>query len=327
VNAGLVWWTLVLIVWGTPARAGETAVLEPALQWQAPAGCPTAVDAERELGVVLGQPAAHWGPFRRVLGVIAAGTPSSPPAARWSLRLELETESRSLRRVLYASDCGDLARAAAVALVLAVGEGEAENREQSSLLPSAPRTTLVPKSETSGVVPETMRSGLWPWSLSGAAALDAGALPASALGARLQVRAGPDAWQVSAHLAVLPKQSLGLGEGRAALFGLVAGGLGACAPIVERGFTIGVCLGVEVGQLSAEGRQLRDAQRVTNLWLASALGFEGAIHLHRQLSMTVLTEALLPLVRKQYVINSGELVHRPAAADPRLSLGLRWALD
>lgn len=299
------------------------------IEWDAPDGCPGLDAVLADVRRALRSDALDLGAVSRVRGVVLAERAALP--SRYRLTLEVVAGERRSSRSFEAESCDDLARAAALAISLAVHSGGAESGSASNTAalgaPSlnAPEASEPPLGSDGAPERETSASGEGgaPWWSAGAnAVVDFGALPEAAVGIGLEARAGLGAWELGVHALLLQDQQLAVGGSDSVELGLMAAGLRACRRLLDRALVVGACLGAEVGRLTAVSVELERGREVHDPWLAVGPSVLARTLFDGPLQLELLAEPLLPLARKQYAVNGTDEVHTPSAVDVRVQLGL-----
>jgi hypothetical protein len=296
-----------------PSVAAATAVTR--LEWDAPALCPDLNAVSKRLAVLRGDGPLDYRALGTVRGVIRR------EGQGWQLTLELFDGGERKSRLIAADDCEDLADAAAVALALAL---DAEGVQAQTALAAAPGAE---EASVEDVPPEAAQRSASVKRVLGHALLDTAALPGPAFGVGVELRADLSWLTLGAYGAWLPAQEEYVRSARFVDFGLWFAGLRACASLFRSRLEAAACAGVDAGALHAEGSGLVSSRRVTDLWLAPNAALELGIPLWQELDVSARGELAFPLVRRPYVINEGEGIHRPPVLDPRLWLGLAWTFE
>jgi hypothetical protein len=253
--------------------------------------------------------------------------------------LEVNDAQRRSSRSLSADDCADLTEAAALAIALAVQAQEARPDPAGATQAPAETSPVLGAARHAGPGPaeqslaeqqergrSTGRAGL-AWSLGVEAVLDTGALPAVAPGVGVAGRASFGAPSIEIHGAVFPLQSLDVSQREQVEFGLMLVGARGCYRFFGSAPSAAACVGFEAGSFEASGDALLGSRRWRDIWLAPSAGVEGRQPLAAGWQLVLRGEAVMPLLRKQYVVNENDSVHAPAGVDLRLSLGLSVGTD
>jgi hypothetical protein len=313
------------IAWAVLALARNLAAAAP-IEWEAPDGCPSTQAVYDELQRALGHEPRELGQLSRVRGTIV------PEPTGYRLTLEVSDSGRRSLRSIHAEHCEDLANAAALAIALAVhagpgasDAGPAAEAAGVSLEPGA----AAPPAEPAPLDRGDRRGGSAPgelstvsWSAGAHALLDVGALPDPALGLSIVARARLASFELDVHGALLPTQSLPVGDGESIDLGLMAAGLRGCLRVLERSFVAAACFGGEAGRFTARGVGLTPQREASDVWLAVGPALLARTSFVGPLQLEFLAEPLLPLLEKRYAVNEIDVVHTPSVVDVRLQLGL-----
>ncbi len=249
----------------------------PRLEWNAPAACPSSLDVANSLSVLLPPDTIEWQRFEVVRGRV------TQVAAEWQLDLSFVSRGQVRRRVLHAVHCDDLADAAAVAIVLALSSDagavttapvEAASGGTGAAVPSARSPAASEPSpdppHVDGAAPalrlEFGAEGL----------LDPSTLGSAAIGAGISARLRRGAFGVGLFATGFPARRIQVGPGEAIELGLWTSGLRGCYR-VQPG--LDTCIEGELGQVSAQAVNLREAQKSRDLWAAPGLSVEFASQL------------------------------------------------
>jgi hypothetical protein len=332
-----------------PAQTSSSAPLSdaplappalPALEWQAPPGCP---EREQVLGLVdtlTRDDAVDWRRFDSVRGRV------SSRAGAWLLELEFERPSGVSRRRVESPRCADLAQAAAVAIVLAhradedsavpwrdtdpAPDGRAEpapaaasdagELQPSGAQPNEPQSSEPQSSEPQSSEPQSSEPlGV---ALGARGVLDPTTLGTAALGVAAggHVALGP--WSAGLYGVWIPAGETSVAPGRAIALGLGAAGAQGC-----RGWVPGLrtCLGVELGQVRASSHGLEQPSSARDLWVTPNASLELSSQLLAAVAVTADAALLVPLIRGEYRVDEAE-VHRIPPLAVRAGLGLRVQL-
>jgi hypothetical protein len=264
------------------------------------------------LGEIVEDGPASWHRLGSVRGVIRR------EEGAWQLTLELVDEGELQSRRIAAEACDDLAEAAAVAIALALdaaqqpggGSGQASVEDDASGTAPAPSPRTLPLST------EFVAQAL----------LDEGSLPALAWGMSGELRMQLSLTSLGLYGVLLPEQSDAVRADRFVDFSLWFVGARVCRSMFRARLEGTACVALDAGQLRAGASGLARARQVTDLWLAPSASLELGGGLWGRLGALARVEATFPLVRRPYVINDTEDVHRPSTIIPRVFAGLTWAL-
>ncbi len=326
--AGLV----VMASWLFAQASGRAVAAELALD--EPAACFTLDELSFRVERLLGQPLANAEAMQLSLRVDAEGT-------GFVARLEVGRPGVAERgvRSLRAASCATLVESLAIAIVVALADGDIPEEPASALEASvAPRATdreLSPSTAPAVGAGTAESAGHGPklggsvWAMG-----DSGTLPASTLGAGLGIRLSWNSLELRAIGTFLPPREGTLVAANPSSpgvrIGLLAGGALGCAPVALRTPSIGlaVCAGAELGQLSGTGTHVIVPYRRRALWASARLELAARLALaETPLALELLVTALAPLTRDEFILKDLGTVHRPASVVARLGLGLSVDLN
>jgi hypothetical protein len=320
------------------------------LHWTSPAACPDQSSVMNSLSELMDITSARWDRFRSIRGRLV---PLS--AGGFELELVFEGPSSTRARRFRVRDCGDSADLAAAALALALdprsdamGQSDASERDSGALSSPPPlesasdgQSVAAPEAPVSeGPLPATPDDSALiigaraPQPAPASAApgrslpleidvglggvLDPSGLGAAGFGASAWATARRDRLSLSLHGDWLPQASLELGA-RSVHLGLAVAGVRLChAPSTA----LAVCPELEAGLLSASGAELDNARSARDPWLAPGASIELRAPVLDAVSVVSRVALLIPLVRSEYLVNEGELLHRTPPVVLRLSLGV-----
>jgi hypothetical protein len=318
------WRRLLLLSFVAPGSSATAA--EQSIIWDAPAQCSDAQQVMAIVAELTGQHPPVLPPERRIQAVV------EPSGSGWQLSLTLFDGARERSRVLTAPSCSELARAAGVALALALepeaaGELPAPEPAGSSVAhqesePGLEANALGPMSvETAAAAPIELE-----WRLEAAALFDGVALGAPAPGLGVSFGARRGALSGFAHGAWLPAQREGVNGGGSVEFSLLAGGVRACYELARGLLEVDACGGVELGRLAASGERLDDAASFADWWLAPSLGVALGSVVAGPLYFRAGADALVPVLREAYRVNDSVLVHRAPSVGVRGGVALGFVI-
>ncbi|WP_438010008.1 hypothetical protein WME89_15935 [Sorangium sp. So ce321] len=338
------------------ARAGEGA-WGVDLDWIAPGACADREPVLAEIEQRLGRPAAAHGGAR----LKARAEASQNERGSWDLHLTTTLGEATRSRDLHGETCAELASAAALIIALAIdpeavargpasaepgagaapGAGEGAEPDQTGAPDAVPAADALPEATSppapdpgapaaSAPVEARPSPGVAPspgprlrGALRALGVLDTSALPAVAPGAGIAAGAliGPVRVELSiayfgAQQALIEATTMG-GD-----VWLIAGGLRVCYATRHHAFELGPCAGIEGGVMSAAGFGVAAPGSNRALWLAPQLGALATYALSDGVRIPLAVDALLPLVRDDFVLVGIGSVHRIPAATLRASLGV-----
>jgi hypothetical protein len=335
--------SMLLLASGLAEAAPDPAL---PLRWTSPAACPDQSSVMKSLSELMDVASARWDRFRSIRGHLAALS-----SGGFELVLVFEGPSSTRARRFRVRDCSDSADLGAAALALALdprsdglGQGDASESDSgapsSSLLlepDSGGEPVAAPEAPVSeGPPPQSATRDRAPRGDSAQASaapgrsppleidvglggvLDPSGLGAVGFGASAWATARRDRLSLSLHGDWLPQASLELGE-RSVHVGLAVAGVRLChAPSAA----LAVCPELEAGWLWASGAELDNARSARDPWLAPGASVELRALVLDAVSVVSRVALLMPLVRSEYLVNEGELLHRTPPVVLRLSLGV-----
>lgn len=317
----------------TLAVAASARAAEPALTWDAPAGCPTADDVRRDVTRLVGRGLDD--------SAVRAHGRVTRDGARWHVELEITSRDGSSRRDLDGENCAEVSVAAATVIALTVDPSSAPSSSAPSAgtfqapvpepqrAPVSPRvavrpaTSPAPAPEKKAVAaPPPPKLGL---AVEAFGSIDARSLPAAApgFGAGGAVLVAPIRVDLTAAAFAARRATSGAAhadvsltsvdlraawEFRVQRFGLRPGAIGEAG--VARAESSGILL-----PGSGNGR-----------WWAAGIGFTLGIDLGRGFVFDAGADALAILARDQFVILGRGPIYRPPAVTVRGTLGVEWRL-
>jgi hypothetical protein len=210
--------------------------------------------------------------------------------------------------------CSALTSAAALAIALALRSSARER----------PRAVRAAASR-----PKPVRSALRPsprrhWgALTAAGHADSSTLPSPGAGLQLGSAAGVVRFQAglgAGHLGPVSE----LRDGRGGRFWLAGGQFDACLLLIaRRPATLAACALLEAGRLKSTGKGIDHPRDGSALWIAPGGRLMTSLRLGRsRFSVLFGVSTLHAAVRRPFVLNGHEQVHRPAAVAGRMKLGI-----
>lgn len=337
-------------VFAPPVSAAE-------LLLEQPSACAIESELPSRAERALGQPLATAAPVRCTVSIERAGD-----AFAAQLEISRPGAAAAGTRSFRAPTCQLLADTLALAVALAVGDGETAARGSpvaASAAPPVPASTApsssVSTTASSAVLarapfesdaeasrePEAPRRAGLRAGAQASLVADAGTLPGFGLGAAIGISLGGDrieARAIGTYLA--PRDESIPSRATAGVeLDLLAAGFALCAPtLVElsrlRG---GVCLGAELGTLSARAHGLSVSSESEVLWSAGRLDVEWRWAVASRFDIELALGAVVPLHRQLFVIDEFEpgfvsswssqlAVYRSEAIAGRLGIGFRVEL-
>ncbi|HTV19291.1 MAG TPA: hypothetical protein VMG12_11485 [Polyangiaceae bacterium] len=293
--------------------------------WNAPASCPDRQMVLEQLEAVLDE-------HRGELDSAAVRGDIVQSGAAWVLSLDVQVgQARRVRR-LSAESCDDLGKAAAVALGLLIRPLSEANRSEAVDTAPAPEPAAAPapldaeNAALDAVSPPENEPVPLAWQLGAEGVVDAATLAGPALGASVQTGVRVAAWGFGAYGLVLPARRHEVLGGNVE-FEQWALGLRACHRLWASDWSLDGCVGAELGRFVGSGRGLnRRRNEVSDPWLASSAGLQLGWHALPHAALVGRVEAVVPLLRENYVINGDDAVHETPLVTGRVSVGLEFDL-
>lgn len=283
------------------------------LAWSAPGSCPTVVSIHEAV--------ARYLPADRLAetGVRVRADVVESDHSTYLLTLTLETASSSSTEEFRASSCSSLADLVALKAALLI-----DSLAVATVTANAARApTGTPAEETVGTQPPRA---------STPAILRAGVHADGVLGLWQHAAPGLAAtlsWERHAlALAItsryLPGQTVSVDAATAAgvRLSLWAGAVRACALPRFGVIELAICGGLEAGMMSGEGRNLAEAQRSRQPWLAASVGPSLMYPLGQRIRIGIHVDAVAQLRRVSYRILNLEPPYTTGRVALRLSAGI-----
>jgi hypothetical protein len=308
------------------AAVSTSQAAEASIIWNAPQDCADERQVMAAAAELTGQGPPVIPPDHRIRAVVEAS------GSGWQLSLTLFDGARERSRVLTAPSCSELARAAGVALALALEASASDDLPASEPLGSSDASqegepALEAKTpEPSSVEAPTAAPVELEWRLEAAALLDGVALGAAAPGLGISIGARRAALSGFVFGAWLPSQQEGVDSRGSVQFSLLAGGVRACHELASGLLAVDACGGVELGRLAASGERLDDAASFADWWLAPSLGVAFGSTLAGPLYLRAGADALVPVLREAYRVNDDVLVHRAPSIGFRGGVALGFVI-
>jgi len=307
------------------ARAAE-------LQVSAPGQCTDADAIRAQVENLIGRPLAD---VERVDFAVAINARASGDFLLALRITERDGSAEARTRELLGASCAEASEAAAVAIALAITGDEKPlaqhlaEQAAASRTPATPPTTEADRSPPSPPVPAHARAAApspWWFAVALGGTLDGGILPALAPGAQLELAAGLHAFSLRAYGGAFAAQETRLSQSDAgAELWLMLGGALLCGERELAALRALACAGAELGSLSGEGLVKMPKPRSVLFGALRAdigVGFE----LQAPLSLVARAGVSVPFARREFQINNGMTVHRPASVSGRVLLGVELKL-
>ncbi len=293
--------------------------------WVAPEGCPSRADAASML-----RPDASPG---IVTARVRIDAPRAPPAP-WRAVILTEVEGLTRTRVVEASSCEAVARAAVLVIELArtQASGEAPPVEpvpesppeppQVELQPAEPPAPPPPADEPGDEVKG--RGPRLRLRVSPMVALNVGVFPSVGVALGLGLSFGNQTWRV--EVGGLGWQGHRDPSGKAE-FGLASGLVRGCRFFALPKLALGPCATVEAGALSVQGLGLADARRSSVGWAAVFAGAKLHLDVFSVVQPWVSADVGVNLIRPRFVVNTPEgyeVLHGLGFPVGRLTIGVEF---
>jgi hypothetical protein len=289
------------------------------LRWSSPEDCAWSPQFAEQVEAQIGTTLAA------VEGIDFEVVISRETSGRWRLTLVSIEQPAGERRVraLAGESCAEVTDAGAVALAMAIRAKSEEERapepatppEKAPAEPVRPPARRAPRSSLRSA-PERSSAPAVAFATAGAVA-DLGALPGLSLG--VEVDAGV-AWQRLRLMAFgsmfAPNEASGP-SGRGGEFQLWLAGVLACLERPVGRVGVLACTGYEIGALSAEGTGVTDPRSESATWHALRGDLGAVLPLGSGFSGVLRAGVAVPLVRREFVLDASEVVHRPSAVTGR----------
>jgi hypothetical protein len=234
-------------------------------------------------------------------------------------------------------NCAEVSDAAAVAIAMTLQSSATESTsapapESSSEQPSTallpPTAEAARRNDSRRVSPSKNQKS--PRSVGARFALtgivDAGTLPGTGLGAALSAALGWHPVRFQLEGGLLPARSAETTEGRGGEFALAFGAALVCYERELAGPSALGCLGYELGSLSGEGFGVSEPHLGSVLWQALRAELGVNLRLSDGFWLPIRAGGAVPLGRREFVLDDGELVHRPSPLVMRVQAGFEASL-
>ena len=323
------------------------------MNWEAPAGCPSAADVSRELERLVRVPPGKAPPHLSVDARV------EPRGERWVLHLRTELDGVEGERELEAESCASLARAATLVVALALGVGADAGAAAATPSPTEeprPRTAARPRVADASPPPSAPAA---PPPVLAPAPPPAPLLPAAVVVAPPPPPVARDAWALVVETRVargpLPGASFGAGigldgergrllgslrletwlpadedtsaAGVGARFVAVAGELAGCAVAGRaRRFSLAGCVGARVGAVRGASTGALFDGMATAPWYVAVPALRTRTRLTRALSLDAGVELAASLKQPRFVIDNLGTVYTVPRLIPTAVVGLALEL-
>ncbi len=305
---------VIACAWLVTGRARAEAEL--VVQWFAPEQCPDAAWATARIAQHLGRPLADVpaGPLHARVLITQEGT-------RYRLSVRTERGGSSGERSLEDARCEELAEAAALMIGLAIDAG-ALGEARPSDGPDGPSAAAVDNERPPGLEPAVPQPapGTRPANrglrVDTGLLVDLGFVPGPGLGPdlRLSVQNARAVAELGGYF--LPAQSSrGDPSVSVSLWAVAARG---CLHWGSSRWLAGVCAGLDLGRVSAEGRGLTENLRTRALFVALSTSVRGRLRIRGPLWLMLEAGPSVPLLRQRFVTLNTSTGRRSALHEPRV---------
>jgi hypothetical protein len=306
----------VVLASGTIVRAAEVS-------WSGPPSCDNR-------SYVLGQVESLSGRSLETIEGFSFEVTVKATDSTWELVLVTRTTASDTprERRLRGKSCSEVSDAAAVAITMALG-GREEPEQPDANQPAAPGESEAPSEPRPPESAPATRANASPSSktrveglLALHALVDAGSVGSAALG--FDAAAGVALGQLRAivELGYLLPNEVDLDAGRGGTFELRSIAALACITKPFGSIAGSGCGGYELGSMSGEGKGVADPHLGSALWQAVRLELGLGVPLAANLRAVLNAGVAVPVARPEFVLDEGEVVHRPAAVAFRARAGL-----
>ena len=313
-----------------------------------PIGCVTREELSFRAERALGQALDTAAPLALRIAALPGGE-GAGHGARLDIS-EAGAVTASGSRSFHAASCDELLDQLALAVALALGsrsdeasarpagtEGAASDAAASEPARAEPAASAVEGAErpasVDATVPEDERRGPRLGVRAGLVA-DTGTLPRAALGVALGAGLAWPALELRLMGTFVPERESRLDASDpgspGAELGLLAGSVGACAPLGASGGRVALqlCAGWELGQLSGHGTRVDDPHQTRAWWSAPRVDLGASWpNANGPIALELLVSAFAPLTRDEFILKDIGSVHRPANVVGRAALGVRWQIE
>lgn len=314
------------------------------LEYDAAEGCPTAADLSGSIDNLLGRPADQvlTDPLRVTVNV------QELPAARYTLTLRIEPESRGGQRELVGARCDELVRAAAIIVALGINpqlrldDDQPQARPDAGELPAGAAGAVgalppQPPRPLPGPPPDARRRSSTQdqarpphiaeragWRLRAEGTATLGELPQPALGATLGSGITLDRLGLLLRGGFLGSQEKEF-DSYGGKFRLAGGGLLACWHATKGRVWGAPCVDAELHWLWARGMLIPNRRTASRFILELGAGAEAGFELGRGYFLVVSGLLLWPQQRPSFVVEEQGAVrpvHRIPPYGGRVGVGL-----
>lgn len=298
----------VLAVASTVAISAHAGTPTIALEWDAPAGCPTRELIEERIARVVGEGMGARQTVHAHARVVGGENGS------FRADVELMAAGQRTSRQVEGDSCVAVADAVVLIVALAV-------EPQAASLP-APAPAPAPLVAEEPLTPP--RSTPAPLVFVGIAArLDVTSLPAPAFGGELVLglRRGRFEVAVDGSLVAPAQATIATNPAQGADIRLAELGARGCYAIADGTLQVGPCAGLHARWLSAQGFGTARPREASALFGVSSFGLLGRANLSTSVALRASVDAMVPLSRPVFEIDGGQSVYRVPAIALRIALG------
>lgn len=297
------WTVWLLLLWASLAGAQGLSI-----SWSAPEECPSGTVLRERVVLALRQPLGFFDQTTEYRGDVARD------ASGYRLVLTSQRGSERGTRVIVDRDCNALTSAAALAIALALRASVEEPRPVALAAASGPKRTRA--------APPPLPHRRWVGLAVGVQA-DSGTLPSPSAGVQLALAAGVNRFQAGLRGGALGPISVSR-HGKGGRFWLASGQADACWLFVARQrVMLGTCALLEAGRLEGSGTGIDHPRNGSAFWTAAGGRLTSALRLGQsRFSALMAVSGLHSALRRSFVLNGDQQVHRPATVVGRLELGI-----
>ena len=296
--------SLALVPAGAQAAgAADTASTDSpnfALEWAAPAGCPSREQMEIRIARLVGE-RTH---ARETVHARAQVATDGVGALRGDV--ELMTSAQQISRHVEGDSCASVADALALIIALAIEPEPA---------PIVPEPAAGPPTVDAPPMTDDASSRRFLF-VSAAARFDVDSLPAPSFGGEVALGWDPGHVDLELGAAVLApsRATLPTRPNQGADVRLTDLGVRGCYELFDAPVDIGPCAGLHARWTSAHGFGSSGPHDVTAVLGVTSIGALAKARLSSRISLRVSAEAAVPLARPSFQIDSAEVFRTPAFA-------------
>lgn len=253
------------------------------------------------------------------------------PLSETQLRLALTTVSRHdgsrSERTFEGSTCVDVTDAAAVAIALTIGSPRDEAAAKAAPAGGAEVTILPTKSPKDEPAPRpAVAAPVLSFRVGANAALDSSATPEVVPGGALRFSLVASKLRAELEGALYVPGQAANARGEGGTFQLAYAAPLLCAQKALGRPSALLCLGYELGQLSAEGEGVAEPRSRRTLWHGPRTELGASWALSKDWSLMGRLGGVLALSRPAFVLDAPQTVHRAGLLSLRAALGVELTL-